>query len=209
MLTRSDLSWLAGPRALLLEINTSAAEVIKSNYIYDQSNLKIFEQLVIVLEDRRFLQHSGVDYRSILRALWKFMIGNPKGGASTIEMQLVRTITQKFERSPRRKFVEILASRIVSAHLSKRQILRQYLREAYFGTGIVGSEAAFESFYAAPFAFSDVLPFTSVSDKEIAALIAAHLVYPRPRRPNPQWLKKIRRLANYGLELLIREEGIL
>lgn len=43
--------------------------------------------LVMALEDRRFLKHCGVDFRSILRECRNFLLGNKFGGASTIDMQ--------------------------------------------------------------------------------------------------------------------------
>ncbi|MBF1298976.1 MAG: transglycosylase domain-containing protein, partial [Neisseria sp.] len=49
--------------------------------------------LVMALEDRRFLKHCGVDFRSILRECIKFFLRKKFGGASTIDMQMVRTIT--------------------------------------------------------------------------------------------------------------------
>ena len=54
---------------------------------------------IMALEDRRFLKHSGVDFRSILREIFKLLSFRKFGGASTIDMQMVRTITNFREKT--------------------------------------------------------------------------------------------------------------
>jgi len=70
--------------------------------------------LVMALEDRRFLKHGGVDFRSILRECIKFFLRKKFGGASTIDMQMVRTITGFKERTLYRKFYELILAFIVN-----------------------------------------------------------------------------------------------
>lgn len=207
MLTQSDSTWFAGTRAYVLRINRAALEVIESNYIYGDEALTEFEKLVVVLEDRRFLRHSGIDWKSIARAIWKLIIFRPRGGGSTIEMQLIRTVTQRYERTVARKGVEVLAARIVGVHLTKKQILRQYLDVAYFGTGLTGATAAFAKELEYPALGREHLNTVDNVSRKTKALIASQLVYPRPRSVNPQWLEKIRRRAKYGTEILSREQS--
>ncbi|HIF7993903.1 TPA: transglycosylase domain-containing protein, partial [Morganella morganii] len=57
---------------------------------YDYTDLHFH---VVAIEDRRFFFHYGVDTRSIIRNLIRMITFRDHGGASTIEMQLVRTIT--------------------------------------------------------------------------------------------------------------------
>jgi membrane carboxypeptidase/penicillin-binding protein PbpC len=54
---------------------------------------------LIVGEDHRFYYHPGVDPLAICRAFWKTAFCGSRQGASTIAMQLVRTITGRYERT--------------------------------------------------------------------------------------------------------------
>ena len=52
-----------------------------------------FERLVLVLEDRRFFNHFGIDWKRLAREVFRAITFRQHGGASTIDMQLVRTAT--------------------------------------------------------------------------------------------------------------------
>jgi membrane peptidoglycan carboxypeptidase len=100
------------------------------------------ERAVILLEDRRYYTHRGIDIRSIIRELVKTLTFRKHGGASTIEMQFVRTCTGYKEISLRRKVYEMFLAWALLHRANKLEILRSYLRIAYFGTGLRGSEVA-------------------------------------------------------------------
>ena len=91
-------------------------------------------------EDKRFFKHNGVDYISIIRALWK-TINWELQGASTIEQQLVRTVTKQYQISIMRKIKESLLAINISRTFHKNQIMLTYLSVAYFGEKIFGLEA--------------------------------------------------------------------
>lgn len=167
-----------------------AARTYEWNY-----SLSPFEELVIVLEDRRFLRHRGLDWRSAARELLKALALRRHGGASTIEMQYVRTVTGRYERTLRRKCQEVVLSFLVDYHLDKVTILRSYLRVAYFGTRVRGAESA------AMRAFGKRLGDLKLEE---AAWLAALLVYPIPRNPSEKWAAKVKRRAEYGLRLRAR-----
>lgn len=64
----------------------------------------ISETLILTLfvaEDHRNHSHYGVDPVAIVRALVMRFFYGKKQGASTVEQQLVRTITQRYEKTPR------------------------------------------------------------------------------------------------------------
>jgi penicillin-binding protein 1A len=117
------------------------------------------------------------------------------GGASTIEMQFVRTVTGRYEHTLRRKLQEVVLSFLVDYHVDKIAVLRSYLRLAYFGTHVRGAEAAASRVYGRA--------LEQLSTEE-AAVIAAMLVYPIPRVPSEAWLRKVQRRAAYGLKLHAR-----
>lgn len=163
----------------------------------DIQPLTDFEKHVIVLEDRRFFHHKGIDAKSIVREMLKFITLRRAGGASTIEMQFIRTINNRRERTFYRKFREILLVWLLSFHVKKIALLRSYLSVAFFGSGLIGSRAASELVFG-------MLP-EDLSDEQ-AAFLASLLVYPRPLRPNDAWQKKVERRARYGLKLKPRFE---
>jgi membrane peptidoglycan carboxypeptidase len=152
--------------------------------------LNLFEKLVIVLEDRRFFEHNGVDWLAAGRELVKLLTFRRSGGASTIDMQFVRTATGFREKTLGRKLYEILLARIIQFRYSKIVILRSYLSCAFFGSGIHGGEKAAKKIFAKH--------ISMLNDQEYAEL-AAMLVYPRPMRPGDKWMTKIKRRAAYGL----------
>ena len=97
----------------------------------------------VVMEDRDFYKHQGVDYKAIIRAV----IVNQKAneivqGASTITQQLARNIYLSQEVSWERKVEEIFLAQELEAKYSKEEILEFYLNNIYFGNGYYGVQAA-------------------------------------------------------------------
>src|SRR5215467_4636767 len=102
----------------------------------------------VAVEDRRFWDHHGVDLRAIGRAMRdNLRARHVVSGASTITMQLARLISHP-ERSEgsavraQRKLAQTLLALRLEAHLSKQQILEQYLNRVELGQGTVGVAAA-------------------------------------------------------------------
>lgn len=174
-------------------------DLLHENYFqwYADSSLTEFERYVLVLEDRRFFSHSGIDIRSILRALYYFLTFRRRGGASTIEMQFVRTVNERTELTLRRKTREMLLAWLSCYHFNKVALLRSYLSIAFFGSGLTGCEDAANDVFGC--ASKDL-------HGNSAALLAAMLVYPKPLTPTGQWKKKIEQRAKYALYLLPRLE---
>jgi penicillin-binding protein 1C len=93
-------------------------------------------------EDRRFYEHGGVDIRAAARAFAQNVrAGRVRSGASTITMQLAR-ILRRSSRTWRGKALQALWALRLEAHLSKQEILEQYLNRVPLGQGTVGVEAA-------------------------------------------------------------------
>lgn len=161
------------------------------------STLTELEKMVIVLEDRRFAIHSGVDWTSVLRELFRASTFRRHGGASTIDMQFVRTATGYRERKIRRKLYEFLLTYLIQYRYSKIVILRSYLDCAFFGSHLIGADnAAMRMFgYSAD----------TLSSHE-AAFLAAMLVYPRPQSETSVWRAKVQRRANYGMTIYLADK---
>ncbi len=105
----------------------------------------------IAVEDRRFAEHEGLDWRGVARAFWKNMTSlEVREGASTLTMQVARSGfigDERNDRSIGRKLIELrLAPRIEKA-LTKDQILELYLNLIYLGDATYGVEAASRHFF--------------------------------------------------------------
>src|SRR5512139_990903 len=93
----------------------------------------------VAIEDRRFFEHSGVDFEGIARAAVKNVeAGGIVEGGSTITQQLVRNLYISRERTVQRKVKEAcLATKLDRAH-SKEWILTTYLNQVYYGNHAYG-----------------------------------------------------------------------
>ncbi|MCR9205351.1 MAG: transglycosylase domain-containing protein, partial [Halobacteriovoraceae bacterium] len=102
---------------------------------------------LIGIEDYRFLDHPGVDPRSLARALWHDLkVGRLEQGGSTLTQQLAKNLFYTNEKKFSRKFKEMIASAYIELKLSKEEILKAYFNEVMWGSlqgiKIKGVEAA-------------------------------------------------------------------
>ena len=89
---------------------------------------------VLLMEDRRFYEHYGVDVRAVIRAVWaNVRRGTIVQGGSTLTQQLARLRYLNHERTVWRKIKEAALAIGLEATLSKQEILEQYLNEVYLG----------------------------------------------------------------------------
>ena len=104
---------------------------------------------VIAIEDKRFYEHRGVDYRGIARALWQdILAGSAEQGASTITQQFVKNaLAAQGDRSVFQKLREAAAAYHLERKWSKQKILTQYLNSVYFGNGAYGIESAMRTYF--------------------------------------------------------------
>lgn len=186
-----------GARGPLLRIHRDLFAVHKKirRYVeYFPPELTNLEKIVLALEDRRFGSHIGVDWPSLGRELVRAIMLRRHGGASTIDMQLVRTATGYRKYSIKRKLYEMLLAILIQFRYSKILILRSYLNCAFFGSGLVGSDRAAKKLFRIG---ADELTLDQ------AAVIAAMLVYPRPLKEWQAWETRVRRRASYGIRVYI------
>ncbi|UCB54645.1 MAG: penicillin-binding protein 1B [Thiotrichales bacterium] len=94
----------------------------------------VFLQMLVMVEDRRFYEHNGVDLKSIGRALLaNIKAGKTVQGGSTITQQLVKNMFLTPDRNLWRKVNEAVMSLLLELHYDKEQILETYLNEVYLG----------------------------------------------------------------------------
>ena len=109
---------------------------------------KILVNAVIAAEDADYWNHSGLDYRGMVRAFIENVLrGRRAQGGSTITQQVIKTFLLTPERTLRRKVQEIILARRLSEKLTKAQILELYLNQIYYGHGRYGCEEASRFFF--------------------------------------------------------------
>ena len=96
----------------------------------------------VSIEDNRFYEHSGIDYRGTFRALISNIKGEEVQGGSTITQQLAKNAFLTQERTIQRKIKEAFLARQMENKYTKDEILNMYLNQIYFGEGAYGVESA-------------------------------------------------------------------
>ena len=107
---------------------------------------------VIGAEDTRFREHTGVDYKGVMRAVYEnWRAGYSRQGASTLTQQLARnTFPDKLppsDRTKERKILEMFVAREIELRCTKDKIIELYLNRVYFGSGFYGAEAASRGYF--------------------------------------------------------------
>jgi penicillin-binding protein 1A len=131
---------------LLAEFFLEKREPVPIKIIPD--NLK---KALIVTEDRSFYQHSGIDLKGILRAIYRdIKAGKFIEGASTITQQLSKTLFLEPRKTLLRKAKEAFLSFQIERRYTKDEILEFYLNQVYFGSGAYGVASAARIFFGKP-----------------------------------------------------------
>lgn len=146
---------------------------------------------LILGEDRRIASHTGVDTIALIRSAWLTLFLGERQGGATIAMQLVRTITGRYQRTVWRKVTEILLAIRLTQSFDRLDIARIYLWCAYYGWNMHGFEQACEKLKMCP----------RTASKLDSAMLVARLKYPRPRSENTAQLRRICQRARYLLAL--------
>lgn len=112
---------------------------------------KTMVDALLSVEDRKFFEHKGVNWRSMGRAFLAIATsGRFRQGGSTITMQLVKNYLLTREKKVSRKLREIILSYYVEKNLSKERILELYLNTMYMGHGAYGVGAASQTYFGRP-----------------------------------------------------------
>ena len=108
----------------------------------------LLKNAFMAIEDKRFFQHHGVDYKAIIAALVADIRGLEIGrGASTISMQVARNFFLSRERTLSRKIKEAILATRIERNFSKQEIFYLYLNQIYLGHGAYGVGAAAEIYF--------------------------------------------------------------
>lgn len=137
----------------------------------------------VATEDDSFYKHSGIDIKSILRALWANIRGKHIQGASTITQQFIKNSMLTPERTLKRKIKEIILSLELERKYSKDEILTFYLNEIPYGFNAYGVEAAALTF------FGKHASELSLAESALLAALPKAPTYYSPYGTHPEKLK--------------------
>jgi penicillin-binding protein 1A len=135
-------------------IYASGGELIATLFKENRTYSKIEEiapvmcDAIVAVEDSRFRQHIGVDFRGVARAaIYDLQHRGAHQGASTITMQLARNLFLNPTRSFERKIREVLLSLEIEKKFTKDEILELYLNQIYYGSGAYGIASAAQLYF--------------------------------------------------------------
>lgn len=157
---------------------------------------------VVITEDRRFYQHSGIDYFRVFgAAVRNLRAGGYAQGFSTITMQLARNVFPdrlSREKTLLRKVKEGRVARAIERRYSKDKILELYLNQVYLGNGAYGVETASQRYFGKP-----------VRDVTVAEAAVLAGLLKGPERYNPRrFADRAIQRRNTVLELMRRSGAI-
>ncbi len=133
----------------------------RSQVSYDELSDDLASTLVIS-EDHRFYDHSGLDFQAFMRVAWGLVTLSPAGGGSTITQQLAKNLytrnpdksldgtLAKLGRYPRRiiqKTKEWIISVNLERNFTKHEIIAMYLNTAEFSSNTYGIKVAAETYF--------------------------------------------------------------
>lgn len=134
-------------------------------------------QAAVAIEDERFFDHNGVDWKRTLGATFKTLVGsNDSYGGSTITQQMLKNMTEENQNTINRKVKEIFRALEFEKNYTKTQILELYLNMIYLGSGCGGVQTAAEYYFG-----KDASQLTAA---ESAAIIA---ITNNPSLYNPKY----------------------
>lgn len=136
----------------VLDANGKVLKVFKE-YQYETPSYKsinpLFVNALISAEDERYYEHHGVDLYGTIRGIVTTLQGNGTQGGSTITQQLVRNvILESNEVSIERKLIEQVVAQELDKKMDKKEVVRHYLNNVYFGNGNYGIAPASRYYFS-------------------------------------------------------------
>ncbi len=152
---------LENPKSNLASEVYSADQVLLGKYYIENRTISHFSELspalvnaLIATEDARFTKHSGIDFRSIFRVIFKNLLGGDRGagGGSTITQQLAKNLFPRQENAGFfatvfRKFKEWIIAIKLERNYTKEEIIAMYLNTVDFGSQSFGIKSAAKTYF--------------------------------------------------------------
>ena len=155
-ITLPDLSGLGNktrvPSISVLDDNKkimgSSGDVYAGSINYKDISENLIKAVVLI-EDKRFYSHFGLDVKGIIRAIfYNIKEARYAQGASTITQQLSKLIFLDSKKTLSRKMRELIIAFYLEYKFTKEDILTMYLNRAYFGSGLYGAKAASRRYFS-------------------------------------------------------------
>ena len=153
----------------------------------------------VAVEDKRFFEHNGIDYKRVAGALLhNLKSGSYKEGASTISQQLIKNTHLDNYKTIRRKVNEMMLATELERAYSKKEILEMYVNTIYFGRSAYGIETAANVYFN-----------KSAADLTVAesAVLAGMIKAPNNYAPDKN-AEKCKKRRDMVLKLML-EQGII
>jgi penicillin-binding protein 1A len=178
-------------------------------YMQNRSNIDATQlhpfliKALIATEDARFHEHSGIDYKSYARVLFKsVLLQQGKGGGSTITQQIAKNVFGRknlwFLSTPINKMREVIVAKRLERVYTKDELLLLYFNTVSFGENLYGIEKAAQRF------FSKTPEKLTLSECATLVGVLKAPSYFNPRR-NPE---NATRRRNTVLDQMVKYEGI-
>ncbi|MES2347121.1 MAG: penicillin-binding protein 1A [Pseudomonadota bacterium] len=135
---------------------------------------EMMKKSVLAIEDKRFYEHNGIDWRRALGAARANLGGAMRQGGSTITMQVARNFFLTREKFYGRKLNEVMLAYKIEAALTKEQILELYMNQIYLGQRSFGFGAAAQVYFG-----------KSLKDLDVAEMAMLAGLPQNPARHNP------------------------
>ena len=151
---------------LATQVIAENGEILTTFHIENRSYVSFSElsphlvNAAVATEDVRFYSHSGIDFRSLARVIFKTLLGgdSSQGGGSTLTQQLAKTLYPREDVSSRipgvskLKMVWIKLKEWVTAaklerSYTKNEIMTMYMNQVFFGSNAYGIKAASRTFF--------------------------------------------------------------
>jgi penicillin-binding protein 1B len=146
----------------------SMEDVIQVQYSFDEYPKDLVNMLLLV-EDQSFFNHSGVDFKEILRVLYGYLFDEKElRGASTISQQLIKNSLLSRDKTLSRKVEEALMAIILELSYDKKFILERYMNTVYLAQQ---GSTAFHGFASGSLHYFEK-DVSSLNLREMATLVA-------------------------------------
>ena len=141
----SDTEILSAEGEVLQRLRTDAT-VRRGQWVPLADVSPALRQALVLSEDKRFFEHSGVDWRAASAAAWGNLWNQRTRGASTITMQLAGLLDGDWRQGPGgrtvvQKLGQTVAAQVLDRRWRKDQILEAYLNLVPFRSELVGIDA--------------------------------------------------------------------
>ncbi len=142
------------------EIYTADKQLLGKYFIENRADVAYEDispyvmQALVATEDARFFEHSGIDYRAMMRVLWKSVLQQKEeaGGGSTLSQQLAKNLYPRSREHgwlslPISKVKEMIIARRLEEIYSKEELLNLYLNTVSFSDNVFGIKIAAQRFF--------------------------------------------------------------